>query len=211
MRTLSIATPTHGRVLVRDGRDAAGTPSFLIGFHGYGQRAEDLLQELERIAPDDRWTLASLQGLHRFYTRDNQTVIASWMTRQDREDAIADNMEYVAKVLDALGPGKLVFVGFSQGAAMAYRAALLGHRRAAGLIVLGGDVPPDVKGVPADRWPPLLIGAGDTDYWYTPTKVAADAEFLHAHGVAFDLFRFPAGHEWTDAFRERARALLGST
>ena len=47
-----------------------------------------------------RQLLASVEALHRFYTRDQQTVVGSWMTREDRELAIADNVEYVAKVID---------------------------------------------------------------------------------------------------------------
>ena len=49
----------------------------------------------------DRWRLVSIQGLHRFYQRRADEVVASWMTRQDRELAIADNLAYVAAVIDA--------------------------------------------------------------------------------------------------------------
>ena len=45
--------------------------------------------------------LVSVQGLHRFYQRRTNEVIASWMTRQDRELAIADNLAYVEGVIDA--------------------------------------------------------------------------------------------------------------
>src|ERR671914_443656 len=86
-------------------------------------------------APDG--LIVSVQALHRFYTRHN-TIVASWMTREDRELAIADNVDYVGRVLDdarrryAAG-GPLVFEGFSQGRAMAYRAAA--HYESQALIV----------------------------------------------------------------------------
>src|SRR5437016_10334450 len=126
MRTISIETPIHGRVCVRDAADPVGT---VMGFHGYGQTAERMLTDLERIPGADAWSLVSVQGLHRFYGRDSQTIMASWMTRQDREQAIADNVEYVDRVLDQVllpdAPSpRIVFVGFSQGVAMACRAAL---------------------------------------------------------------------------------------
>src|SRR5689334_13796133 len=101
MREFSVATPTHGRVLVRDATPAS---PWLVGFHGYGQSADDLLIELERIPGAEQWNVASVQGLHRFYTRGDQKVVASWMTRQDREDAIADNIAYVDRVLESLAP-----------------------------------------------------------------------------------------------------------
>ena len=58
-----------------------GSSHLLVGFHGYGENAEKHLVEMESIGSG--WTLASVQGLHRFYTRSEE-VVASWMTRQDR-------------------------------------------------------------------------------------------------------------------------------
>ena len=116
-RVLSFETPTHGRVLVED---AAGSLSgVLLGFHGYGQNAEIMLRELRQIPGLDGWRLIAVQALHRYYTRDHRTIVASWMTSQDRDDAIADSVAYVDRVLDASGDGgrsALVFLGFSQGA-----------------------------------------------------------------------------------------------
>ena len=99
-------------------------------------------------------------------------------------------------------------LGFSQGVAMAYRAALRGAHAVAGLIAVGGDVPPDVQDVPAARWPRVLIAAGDTDYWYTPDKVAADATFLASHAVRHEILRYPAGHVFTDEVRAAARGFV---
>ena len=50
------------------------------------------------------------------------------MTKEDREPAIADNTAYVANVLSAVAEEfgltrPLIYAGFSQGVAMAYRAA----------------------------------------------------------------------------------------
>ena len=53
------------------------------------------------------------------------------MTRQDRDDMIADNIEYVDRVVAAAAPPgvPLVTAGFSQGVAMAFRAGVRGRRR----------------------------------------------------------------------------------
>jgi predicted esterase len=213
-RTVAIETVTHGRVLVRDAADPAGT---IVGFHGYGMTAERMLADLERVPGADRWQIVSVQGLHRFYAKDSQTIMASWMTRQDRELAIADNVEYVNRVIDQvnplnpvnpvnplnpLNPLNLVFIGFSQGVAMAYRAALLGKHPAAGIIALGGDIPPEFKTSAPRKWPPVLIGAGDKEVWYTDTKVRADEATLVSEGVEHEVIRYRGGHDWTDEFRE---------
>jgi len=211
VRVQSVLTPTHGRVLIRPGvisekRVPVSFPTVTIaGFHGYAQSAEDMMDVLQRIPSADRCTLISVQALHRFYTRGDQKIVASWMTRQDRDETIADNVAYVDRALggnetgtlfDEKSPG-LFFVGFSQGVAMAYRAALLGSRPADGIIAIGGDVPPDVKDVPKARWPKVLIAAGAKDQWYTAEKVSADETFLTDHGVACEVHRSDAGHEVT--------------
>ena len=42
-----------------------------------------------------------MQAPNRFYDRDDD-VVASWMTKEDRELAIADNVAYVSAVLGAV-------------------------------------------------------------------------------------------------------------
>jgi predicted esterase len=207
MRTISIETRTHGRALIKDPVISSSTSRLLVGFHGYGQNAEEMAAELDRIPGSEQWTLVSVQALNRFYARGDRDIVASWMTRQDREFAIADNIAYVDRVVATLLSGapdsRIVFAGFSQGVAMAYRAAVLGAHRAQGLIAVGGDVPPDVKDAPASRFPELLIAVGERDQFYTPPKVAADEALLKAIGVQPDIFRYRGGHEWTDELRQR--------
>ena len=106
----------HGRYLVRRASDteAAG---LLVGFHGYAEDAAIHLEALSAIPDIDSWLIVSVQALHPFYTRD-QTVVANWMTRQDREHAIIDNVDYVGRVLEAVQAEygvrrPLVFAGFT--------------------------------------------------------------------------------------------------
>ena len=172
-----------------------------------------MLAELELIPGSERWTLVSVQGLHRFYARGHEKVVASWMTREDREQAIADNLGYVNRVVRAALPGAgdeatVVFLGFSQGVAMAYRAAVMGERRAAGVIAIGGDVPPDVKEAPSDRFPPILIAGGESDEWYTAAKLEADEVFLRGRGLPHEIFRYAGGHVWTAELRGRIHRVL---
>ena len=124
----------------------------LFSFHGYGEDAATNMTALHRIPDVSGWLLVAVQALHPFYTK-SERVVASWMTRQDRELAIADNLAYVTAVVEAVQrefemmTSAIAFAGFSQGGAMAYRAAA--YRAAAtpgagGVIVLAADVPPDV-------------------------------------------------------------------
>jgi predicted esterase len=184
----------------------------LVGFHGYAQSAEDMLAELERIPGAARWTLVSVQALHRFYTRGDERVVASWMTRQDRELAIADNIQYVDRVVGTLltdpAPARIAYIGFSQGVAMAYRAAVLGMHRVLGVLAVGGDVPPELKTVSTDRFPAIFICHGDADPWYTKDKVQRDAAVLQSRGVKAEIFQYGGAHEFTPELRHYLGRLL---
>lgn len=210
--THTIPTGTHGRFLV-DAPSGDGPWPVLMGFHGYGETAAVQLQALARLDPQHEWLRVSVQGLHRFYNR-TQDVVASWMTREDRDFAIADNLAYAdavraAVTRDHATQAPLVVAGFSQGAAQAYRAGLAAGAACRGIIALGGDLPPDVA---ADRagLPPVLIGRGRADTWYSAAKLAADEARLAAAGVAYAVCEFDGGHEWGEVFVEAARSWLAA-
>ena len=209
--TLSIETPTHGRVLVS--RPVGASNVTLVAFHGYAQGADEMMSELRTTPGSENWTIASVQGLNRFYARRDERTVASWMTRQDRDQVIADNIEYVNRVFDAIahaGPGvsATYVLGFSQGVAMAYRAGLLTRHRVNGIVAIGGDIPPDTKAVHASDWPRVLVAAGDTDHWFTPDKVAADETFLQTHSVEHQVLRYAAGHVINDDVRAAVAAFV---
>ena len=185
----------------------------LVGFHGYGENATRHLKALQRIPGAERWHLASVQALHRFYERRSGEVVGSWMTSQDREQAIHDNLEYVRNVVTALrattdAETPLVYAGFSQGVAMAYRAALGCGHRCAGLLILAGDIPPELRTEPADRFPPILLGRGRSDPWYTANKLEADLQCLKSKRITFETVLFDGAHEWHQVFYESAGRFL---
>jgi predicted esterase len=202
MRTVLVETPFHGRVLVDGPDDAARV---LIGCHGYGQNAAIMLKDLNRIPGIDGWRRVSVQALNRFYTRGDEAVVASWMTREDRDAAIADNIRYLQNVVSsvAVGAKTVVYLGFSQGASMVSRAAARVLPRASGLILLGGDIAPDVKEDASVQLPPVLIGCGIRDTWYE-ARMDKDVAYLSGHGFPNEVIRFDGGHEFTDEFRAAA-------
>ena len=197
---LNIATPSHGRVIVRapDGVPCAGV---LVGFHGYAETADIQMSRLKAIPGTKAWLLVAVQALHRFYIGRSDRVAASWMTREDRLDAIADNVQYVDRALDAAAPesghAPLVFAGFSQGVPMAYRAAVLGRRPAAGVIAVGGEIPPELAGDSSIRFPPVLIVRGAGDDWYGETRRAEDAGNLASRGSLAQSITIEGAHDWT--------------
>lgn len=205
-----ITALVHGRYLF-EAPEAEDCP-LLVGFHGYGENAERHLEELRRLPGAARWVLCAVQALHPFYNRSGD-VIASWMTRLQREQAILDNVRYVAGVVAELKrelpvSGQLVFLGFSQGAAMAYRAAAGSGHPCQGVIVLGGDVPPELESHDLSRFPPVLLGRGTSEEWYDAAKMEHDVELLRRKGADVRPCVFEGGHEWTNEFRAAAGRFL---
>ncbi len=204
----TIPVRAHGRYLIDAPTGAVAT---IVGFHGYQENAAIHLDVLRRIANGRPVTLISIQALNRFYTRAN-SVVAGWMTTEDRELAIADNVAYVAAVLaEVAGESRLtrplIYAGFSQGVAMAYRSAAFVQWPCDGVIALAGDVPPDVAPVAAGL-PSILVGRGRADKWYTDEKAAADLAVLRGAGVTVAEHVFEGGHEWDESFITRAGAFV---
>jgi predicted esterase len=153
--------------------------------------------------------------LHQFYRRQGAELAASWMTRQNREHSIADNIQYVASVVREVceeysTSGTLVFTGFSQGVAMAFRAAASSSAPVAGVIVCGADVPPELDTEQLQRIPSVLIGRGTRDEWYTSEKFEADKQRLRAADISVRTAILDAAHEWTRPFSEACAEFLRS-
>ena len=205
-----VPTVTHGRVLVRPAR-AAASRGILVGFHGYMENAAIQMKRLEDVPGIETWTLVAVQALHRFYKGRTEEVVASWMTREDREAAIADNLAYIAAALDVVphdDATRIVYAGFSQGVPMAFRAAVRGRERAAGVIAVGGDVPSELVGDPSVVFPPVLLLRALRDEWYTPARHDADIAALTRRGVAFHAETYDAAHEWNAAVESAIAAFI---
>ena len=211
----TIAVASHGRYLVAppgDAAAAAGAP-LLVGFHGYAEDADVHLDRLRSIPGASRWLIVSIQGLHSFYRGRSSDVVASWMTRQNRDLMIDDNLQYVSAVIDEVRrvwqpAAPTVLAGFSQGVAMAFRAAAAGRHQTSGIIALGGDVPPELATESLARIHEALIGRGEQDDWYTPQKFADDEARLRTAGTNVVVTTFDGGHKWTADFNRVAAAFL---
>ena len=210
----SIKTSIHGRYLVVAPEQATPAP-MLVGFHGYAEDAETQLERLRAIPESCQWLCVSIQALHRFYRSRTDKVVASWMTRQDREAAITDNIAYVEACLteiETIWPTsrKVVFVGFSQGVAMAFRAAAHSGRSVAGVIGVGGDVPPELEPGSLERISAALIVRGTNDHLYTAEHFSKDGQRLRQCGVSVREFTANCGHEWSSDVSEAASNFLRS-
>ena len=136
------------------------------------------------------------------------------MTRQNRELAIADNAAYVAAVIDSVSAEwpilpMIVVAGFSQGVAMAFRAAAARlPASVAGVIAVGGDVPPEPDRDALKRIPSVLLCRGTEDQWYSRVTFASDVERLRGAGVDVRPLEFTGGHKWSEEVAQAASLFL---
>jgi predicted esterase len=177
--------------------------------HGYGQLASSFIADFAGIARSGRLIVAP-EGLSRFYLdRSPSTdatpprVGASWMTREDRDSEIADQVAYLdalsGRVLDATPRDavRLRVLGFSQGVATAARWLARGAVRADELIVWAGSVPPEID-APTFRErfarTTVTIVHGSRDALVLPAAADDAAARLADAGIAARRWSFDGAH-----------------
>ena len=198
-----------------EGNGAEAVRDLWIVCHGYGQLAAKFLEPFVPLETPWRRIVAP-EGLSRFYLDRSRVGVntqagvgATWMTREDREHEIEDQISYLDALLDRLQPEaaapgvRLRILGFSQGVATVTRWLVRGRRvRADELILWAGSVPADVDlSVLANRLAgaPVVFAVGTRDE--LAPWAAADVEVgrFTAAGIHARLVTFQGGHRLDNA------------
>lgn len=131
------------------GKANAETKYVWIVLHGYGYHAGFFIKKFEPVLKPNTFIVAP-EGLNKFYKEGfNGNVGATWMTKEDRLNEIADYVNYLNILYDELKLNlkdanfKLVTVGFSQGGATLIR--WLNNRKVKTdyLVLWGSRIPGD--------------------------------------------------------------------
>lgn len=172
--------------------------------HGYGFLANDFLRNFE-VLNDGRNLVVAPEALHRFYLYGtNGKIGASWMTREDRLNDIADYIHYLdavySEVMAQLDPEtvKVTALGFSQGTATACRWALMGGGNIHRLVLWGGDFPMDIDwetGGERLKNMDVQLVWGKDDPYIKQANVQQHTGLLRRHGVNFKIKIFNGQHE----------------
>ena len=211
MHTHHIQTPRTARFHTLGDPDAR---EVWILLHGYGQRAQDFLSSCDSIASPSRLLVAP-EGLSRFYLRRGQGPVgASWMTREDRAHEIDDTLRYLDGLLQQISVAQRklrpTLLGFSQGAAAAWRWVSLGKVSCERLISWGTGVPPDVDLQAASnrlRGTRIEFVRGDDDEWLGEEAARQTVERLEQLGLDAGRRSFRGGHRMdAETLKSLARA-----
>ncbi len=144
--TLTVSRTAHYYIL---GTLGGHVRQLWLVCHGYSQMAAEFLEQLRPIDDGSRLIVAP-EGLNYFYKKGfDGPVGANWMTRYQREAAIADNSAYLEALLHrylaALSPDvRVVLFGFSQGVATLCRWITRYHPPFHDLILWAGLPPEDI-------------------------------------------------------------------
>lgn len=141
----------------------ADTERVWIVFHGYGQLSEFFIKHFKVLDPDRNFIIAP-QGLSKFYLQGvNGRVGATWMTKNDRLVAIENQFSYLDEMMKRynLEGKKLIYFGFSQGAATMGRYASHAKIPFHEMVLWAGTFPPDTN---YEDWN-YLSGKEKISYW----------------------------------------------
>lgn len=186
-------TPRTTRYFSRES-DPSTPENVWIMFHGYGQSAYHFLLNFNEFNPPNSALIAP-EGLSKYYLNGfDGRVGASWMTKENREMEIQDQLHLVDNLLadltlkGVLKEGtKLHLLGFSQGAAVACRWYQHTTLKVENLVLWGAGLPIETDAKMAQKYnecnTTLVLGSEDEfikqerliQYYQT----LADLQFRH--------------------------------
>lgn len=190
---LKIKTERTGRCFTLG--DSSNEHVWMV-FHGYGMTADKMITKFSNLS---HCYIVAPEGLSRFYWKGfDGPVVASWMTREDREDEIIDQKVYLNRVVESLQlQGKKInLLGFSQGVSTMLRWIGDSNIIPGKIILWAGDIPSDVnyqEGKYNDLFYHFVLGTKDE--MVTMSMVELRLEALKLQGLTFQLHTFDGGHD----------------
>jgi len=178
-------------------------PEVWIVLHGLGQLARIFLTYFESIDAPGRLVVAP-EALNRYYLftepgmrSKDAKVGATWMTREDRENEIADQVDYLDAVWreTAAGASRVTVLGFSQGVATAARWVAMGKSRVDRFVAWAGQIPPEIDPSAFSKLSGgITMVAGSTDEYATWIAEGNHDSRMVAAGVTPKVVTFDGGH-----------------
>jgi len=185
-----------------------GADELWMVLHGYGQLAASFLQNFDGLESENRQIIAP-EGLSRFYWNGfSGPVVASWMTREDRDAEIQDQYYFLDKVVRLVNPENkaINLLGFSQGVAAAIRWASRSGRSFNKVVLWAGEPAADVdysKENHPFRTAKVYFVAGTSDQFIPEELLHKTIDKFQETGIPIELLRFDGKHEMHRATIEK--------
>lgn len=172
-------------------------------FHGYGQLAEFFIRKFLPFDSSDRIFLAP-EGTNYGYLKEFQgRVGANWMTKHEREVAIANNHRYLNLLMEQTmekfdQAPRIHVLGFSQGAATSTRWASQWSGKIETLVLWAGGFAQDLSldlGKEKFEQTELILAFGDQDELIQEEHKKQQLELIKSLGKQPKVVNFAGGHE----------------
>jgi len=197
MKQVNVVTQKTARYF-QLGELTTETEYVIIACHGYGQLANYFLKWFEGI-DTDKYCVVAPEGLHRFYWKGfSGRVVASWMTKEEREEDINDYIVFLDTVAKQFEHKKIIALGFSQGGATISRWVANTKLNIDKMILWGGVFPEDIpleKINKASLSSPIQLTFGDTDEYYTQTTITKIKDQINKLEINAEITSFAGGHK----------------
>ncbi len=179
--------------------------------HGYGQLAEFFVRKFRPFSSPNRLFIAP-EGTNYNYLEGFQgRVGANWMTKHERETAIANNHRLLDGLIDSFlekyrDKPSVKVLGFSQGAATATRWAAQWDGKIDSLVLWAGGFALDLnldlaRGAFAET--ELILALGEKDELITAENIQTQEKLISSLGKEIRRLSYPGGHELGPALLEK--------
>ena len=177
-----------------------------VCLHGYGSLAKYFIQKFEFLNPEQHFVVVP-EGLNRFYFEGvNERPVASWMTKEDRLDEIADYVEMLERLRKNLNWDRnpdvqVIYLGFSQGVSTLIRWMTNIRPRCNHLMLWAGSIPEDILLEPHQSYFGSFSShyfIGKSDPYYKVERSNEIEQLLQQAGMKTQLQWFDGEHKIVD-------------
>lgn len=184
--------------------------NLIVVLHGYGHLASYFIKKFQFLDPEKYFVVAP-EGLHRFYLNGTDGRIgASWMTKEDRENDIANYIKlldgiledvYSTKKLNGKNFNQKILLGFSQGGATASRYMAFGKYSFDTFILWAAIFPSDLSQEISAKFDSSknYFVVGNRDEYYTEQQITEHITQLNNAKLNVELIKFEGVHEINEA------------
>lgn len=176
------------------------TKEVIIACHGYAQLGKYFIKKFEALSSESVCVVIP-EGLSKFYWEGmGGKVVASWMTKEDRENEIRDYVSYLTQVyeliLDQNPKVSITAFGFSQGTSTISRwLALADSLTINRLILWSGSFPMDVVNHEVFSKIKVDYVVGNKDEYLSNENIEKLMLELTSRNIKPKLTTFDGGHE----------------
>lgn len=172
-------------------------------FHGYGQLAEFFIRKFIPFDNANRLVIAPEATNYHYLSGFQGRVGANWMTKHERELAIANNHRYLDGLMETVlsgfrQPPKIHVLGFSQGAATATRWASQWAEDLSSLVLWAGGFAHDMQVMGAREKflnTKITVVYGNQDEFLNQESLEKQKEWFEKLHKKPEVITFEGGHE----------------